>query len=129
MPVDYSKYPLNWKDEIVPYILTRAKHRCEQCGLHNHSNVWSITFNIKNEEGNYVSRSVWFRIKADATRESRGVAVKTKVKVVLTVAHLDHDEENHQVSMDRLKALCQICHLRYDAKEKDRRSVAAWNKQ
>ena len=44
-----------------------------------------------------------------------------KVKVILTIAHLDHDEENHNVSMDRLKALCQLCHLRYDAKEKYRR--------
>jgi len=43
------------------------------------------------------------------------------VKVVLTVAHLDHDETNHQVTDDRLKAMCQLCHLRYDAKEKYRR--------
>lgn len=44
--------------------------------------------------------------------------VTNEVKVVLTVAHLDHDETNHKVILDRLKALCQICHLRYDAKEK-----------
>lgn len=41
-----------------------------------------------------------------------------RVKVVLTIAHLDHDETNHNVSDDRLKAMCQLCHLRYDAKEK-----------
>lgn len=34
--------------------------------------------------------------------------------VVLTVAHLDHDETN--VSDANLAALCQRCHLRYDAK-------------
>jgi len=35
-------------------------------------------------------------------------------KVVLTIAHLDHDKSNHNVSDDRLKALCQGCHLKYD---------------
>lgn len=34
--------------------------------------------------------------------------------VVLTVAHLDHTPEN--VADDNLKALCQRCHLTYDAK-------------
>lgn len=35
-------------------------------------------------------------------------------KVILTIAHLDHDKENHEVDDDRLAALCQKCHLRYD---------------
>ena len=42
-------------------------------------------------------------------------------KCVLTIAHLDHDEENHNVKIKRLAALCQPCHLRYDAPEKARR--------
>ncbi len=49
---------------------------------------------------------------------------KNPAKVVLTIAHLDHDETNHQVSMDRLAALCQLCHLRYDAKEKYKRIMS-----
>lgn len=40
-------------------------------------------------------------------------------KVILTVAHLDHDIKNN--SPENLKALCQPCHLRYDAKEKAER--------
>ena len=35
-------------------------------------------------------------------------------KVVLTIAHLDHDSDNWNVKLDRLKALCQGCHLKYD---------------
>lgn len=35
-------------------------------------------------------------------------------KIVLTIAHLDHDSENHNVSDERLAALCQACHLGYD---------------
>ena len=34
-------------------------------------------------------------------------------KVVLTVAHLDHTPENCDPS--NLLAMCQACHLRYDA--------------
>ena len=45
-------------------------------------------------------------------------------KVILTIAHLDHDEENENVTIDRLKALCQKCHLRYDIPEKKRRKRA-----
>jgi len=48
------------------------------------------------------------------------------VKVILTVAHLDHDETNEYIKDDRLKALCQICHLRYDAKEKYERQTNNW---
>lgn len=35
-------------------------------------------------------------------------------KIILTIAHLDHDKLNHDVKLDRLKALCQRCHLKYD---------------
>lgn len=35
-------------------------------------------------------------------------------KVILTIAHLDHDKFNNDVNLDRLKALCQKCHLQYD---------------
>lgn len=38
----------------------------------------------------------------------------TGSKVILTVAHLDHDINNN--SFFNLKALCQKCHLSYDAK-------------
>ncbi|MBR6262712.1 MAG: hypothetical protein IKR05_05790 [Prevotella sp.] len=35
-------------------------------------------------------------------------------KVVLTIAHLDHTPEN--CNPENLRALCQKCHLTYDAK-------------
>lgn len=37
----------------------------------------------------------------------------TRSKVVLTVAHLDHDPENCDLA--NLRAMCQRCHLSYDA--------------
>ena len=38
----------------------------------------------------------------------------TGSRVVLTIAHLDHTPENCEP--DNLRALCQRCHLAYDAK-------------
>lgn len=38
----------------------------------------------------------------------------TGSKVVLTVAHLDHNPTNNRFS--NLKAMCQKCHLTYDTK-------------
>ena len=41
---------------------------------------------------------------------------KKMVRVVLTVAHLDHTPENCDPS--NLRALCQRCHNQYDAKHR-----------
>lgn len=38
----------------------------------------------------------------------------TGSKVILTVAHLDHNPQN--CADENLKALCQRCHLKYDAR-------------
>lgn len=125
MPIDYSKYPSNWLSEIRPRIMARAKNKCESCGLKHLSFVWAIKLKVQDSDGRYKWKSLWFRIKKDAKREERDNNTK-KVKVVLTISHLDHDEENHDVKDERLEALCQICHLRYDAKEKYRRQLKKW---
>jgi hypothetical protein len=39
---------------------------------------------------------------------------ETNSKVVLTCAHMDHDPTNNHP--DNLRALCQRCHLNWDAK-------------
>lgn len=39
---------------------------------------------------------------------------KNGTKVILTIAHLDHDHRNTEIKDNRLKALCQSCHLNYD---------------
>ncbi len=125
MPIDYSKYPPNWKTEIVPAVLKRANNCCEFCGLENKSIVHAIKLWIRDFTGRYKLQTLWFRNVQDAIRESQGQGFTYK-KVVLTIAHLDHDELNHEVELHRLKALCQLCHLRYDAKEKYRRSQIKW---
>lgn len=108
MPINYNKYPPNWKSEIRPRILQRAKNCCEECGLENHT----IALSYKNNGKTFwVGPAFWDLLNFEYK----------EVKVVLTIAHLDHDEENLEVKDERLKALCQLCHLTYDAAEKARR--------
>lgn len=121
MPIDYKKYPKNWLSEIRPRILMRAGHNCEICGLGNGQTVWSVELYVRRRgTGRYGYQNIWFSNKNDAARCQNSHDIKIVV-VVLTVAHLDHDEENHDVKDDRLAAMCQMCHLKYDAKEKGKR--------
>ena len=123
MPIDYSKYPPNWRTEIVPRILKRDGNKCKICGLDNYQKVYAVKLYVRSAiNGRYGFKSIWFRDRRDADKV-RPVSfgnVRT-IKVVLTVAHLDHDETNFDISDDRLMAMCQWCHLNYDAKEKFRR--------
>lgn len=108
MPIDYNKYPSNWKTEIRPRILKRAANKCECCGVINESLIHRFGKEINEFE--YVPEGM--------QSEIYHLENKKVIKIVLTIAHLDHDEYNHEVKDDRLKAMCQQCHLRYDAAEK-----------
>jgi hypothetical protein len=123
MPIDYKKYPKNWLTEIRPRIMKRANNQCEYegCDFKHLETVYSVKY-----RGRVTG---WFRSYDEANKHPKTIEGKIgeeipnpkSVKVILTIAHLDHDENNHQVSDDRLAAMCQLCHLRYDAKEKYRR--------
>lgn len=86
MPVDYTLYPPDWRTVIRPRILDRAKHCCEGSPRYP-------------------------RCRA-ANGQPHPV---TSSKVVLTIAHLDHDVSNNDDS--NLAALCQRCHLTHDAQQ------------
>lgn len=129
MPIDYSKYPPNWLKEIRPRIMHRANNTCEcdDCDFKHLEEVWAVKKNGKTqgwfryfEEADKVPKSIESK-RNYKTGKSELVPNPKKVKVILTIAHLDHDETNHDVTDDRLMAMCQLCHLRYDAKEKYRR--------
>jgi len=127
MPIDYSKYPPNWKTEIVPRILERANNCCENCAVDNGAVLTSLAFKILDtRSGRYKMKRFWLLGAGDIIRmKPFALAGETKeIKVVLTIAHLDHDEENHEVTDERLRAWCQYCHLNYDAEEKSRRIIA-----
>lgn len=77
-------YPKNWK-EIRKKILERAGNKCEFCGVADRTLAWK-----------------W-----------DGHDDPTMYKIILTIAHLDHDPTHNDPS--NLRALCQTCHNRYDA--------------
>lgn len=104
MPIDYSKYPPNWFTEIRPAVLERAGHRCEWCNAPNHALIY------RPEKG----KSDWRLWPEGMLSEALSLEGYKSTKVVPTIAHLDHDKENHEVSLARLAALCQRCHLKYD---------------
>lgn len=122
MPIDYKRYPPNWKREIVPRILVRADYKCECCGVAQSSypvrgvkKVWKQMKHGKRQ----VSRTFHYDSEHEAVQD--GCTAVYQTKIILTIAHLDHDETNWGVSDERLKAMCQLCHLQYDAAEKYRR--------
>jgi hypothetical protein len=109
MPIDYSKYPPNWKTEIRPRILERASNCCENCGVRNSVEIRRNKLN----PAHYMYQED-VEDKPDIQKQAIDLMFDKPIKVILTVAHLDHDPENWEVSDDRLKALCQRCHLNYD---------------
>lgn len=81
-PENKHRYPSNWK-EIRATILLRAKNCCEFCGVPNYMIIWRDDFGKWHEapEGH----------ESDAMAED---ATKF-VKIILTIAHLDHQPENN----------------------------------
>lgn len=87
-------YPKNWKQISLKIRFERARGRCEchgECGLHK-----TNPGPRRCEEINH-SPAKW-----------------AKGKVFLTVAHLCHDSKCD--NEEHLRAMCNRCHLRYDAK-------------
>ena len=127
MPIDYSRYPSNWKTEIRPRILKRAGDCCEWCKVPNYTHV--VRGQVDGNEAYMTLEGSIYSYPSgkelDVLLEDFMMPVKdmTKpaAKIVLTIAHLDHDVPNHDVKDDRLAALCQKCHTGYDAPEKARR--------
>jgi len=115
VPINYRRYPEIWRTRIVPFIRARSNDQCEQCGVHHGQVVFREQIKLV-RKFKTVYRSVW-HLRDVSTTENK----LKPVKVVLTVAHLDHDAFNSHIKMDRLKHLCQLCHLRYDAPLKARK--------
>lgn len=106
MPCDYKKYPPNWKSEIRPAILERAKHCCEECGVPNYAT------GARDVNGNWHNSKEICNMNSDIGCGYFGTYGVKDIKIVLTIAHLDHDVTNNDAT--NLKALCQKCHLNYD---------------
>lgn len=114
-PENRSRYPADWS-EIRTRILARADNRCEQCGVPNGDH---IVRGIDKDAGTFQRFDGDGEVYAADDGRMLGYCKASEycgckwTKIVLTVAHLDHVPEHS--SDDNLKALCQRCHLAYDA--------------
>lgn len=115
-PENKHRYPADWP-QIRELVLRRARHRCEQCGVPNgakggrtRTGVWLPTEPLGERRGRleWPKEGTWAWCSNSVTREYVRV-----IRIVLTIAHLDHTPEN--CSLDNLRALCQRCHLLYDS--------------
>lgn len=86
-PENKRRYPDNWQ-QIRQEIRERANDRCEGCGVVNHA---------------YINRH---------TRELCLPDEDDTIRVVCTVAHLDHVPENND--KNNLRFYCQKCHNNHD---------------
>jgi hypothetical protein len=115
MPCDYSLYPQNWDTEIRPAILERDGHRCKICRVKNYEYIlrgeWHNLEAYQDAAGNIHSTANGEKI-GDQQSEIDNLKTEKAIKVVLTIAHLDHNTENN--NYDNLAALCQLHHLRHD---------------
>ena len=75
-----------------------------------------IDYNDYHPKWSLISRLIRFKRAENKCEDCGAVNYEphpvTGSKVILTVAHLDHDKSNNK--FDNLKALCQKCHLAYD---------------
>lgn len=125
MPIDYSKYPPNWKSEIRPAILEREGHCCKFCGVPNREAIL---------RGKYDNREAYQTFEGyvysypgrELLREPDGTHMEVvecpidrkAIKIVLTIAHLNHDITDNRP--ENLAALCQKCHNNYDKEYRKR---------
>lgn len=115
-PENRGRYPTDWK-QIRERILARAGHCCERCKA---PNLTMIARGEGRHVGTYMTDDAEV-IDAD-TGEILGrcrmsdYQLGHMVRVVLTIAHLDHTPEN--CADDNLRAWCQRCHLAYDAEHR-----------
>lgn len=110
-PENRGRYPKDWR-EIRSKVLERAGHKCEFCGVGNHAWGW------RDASGTFTRLRK--RELLDAGHKKTPFMLGTSdcgvikvIEIVLTIAHLDHVPEN--CALENLKALCQRCHLTYDA--------------
>jgi hypothetical protein len=115
-PENKHRYPSNWNQISAEIRFTRARNRCEMCGIANNL----IIKRYKNQTWRQACPAeiemVFSRIKNSRTSFTESLKYHGLVRVILTVAHLDHNPENCDET--NLKAMCQKCHNTYDARHR-----------
>ena len=111
MPMDRSLYPKNW-DEIALEVKRNAGWDCEHCGRPCRRPYETVEAFIERIDRFHPGWDLW---EQEDTAEFGVVDVPKVGRFVLTVAHLNHLPSDCRA--ENLKALCSVCHLRYDARQ------------
>lgn len=119
-----ARYPRNWQ-QISADIRERAGNRCEFCGVPNYeiggrsaAGVWHKAKPL----GYNGFKLEWPKEGTHAWCAGHDIGPLRIVRIVLTVAHLDHQPEN--CDPGNLKALCQRCHNTYDQPHRRKNAIA-----
>ncbi|MBT9316305.1 hypothetical protein [Leptothoe spongobia] len=114
MPMKRELYPENW-EQIAAGVKDKANWTCEECDRICRKKGESVLDLAQRIEGKNNQFLDWVNQTALADLFDK------PQRFTLTVAHLDHNPANCELS--NLKALCSVCHLRYD-QEHHRKSRA-----
>lgn len=113
MPCNYNEYHPKWP-LIIRMVKRRDGNRCKWCGIPNKVIVVRLpdgtTRNVLSREWQEYNQ-----YRRGGYSKSQALKILGFTKVVLTVAHIDHDKDNNR--FDNLAALCQRCHLQHDSKQ------------
>jgi hypothetical protein len=112
MPIDYSTYHPKWR--LISYLIRvrRANNRCEKCGVANGAFIRRGRGDSYTTPGAQEWDMIHSYKKNNACTFLQAVKHFGFIRVVLTVAHLDHDKNNNRFW--NLMAKCQRCHLIHD---------------
>lgn len=114
-PENAARYPADWP-QIRARIQQRAGNKCEQCGVENYA------VGGRRRDGKFlhaVPEESMLRMvypptgSCSACTDGQHYEKLRIIRIVCTVAHLDHTPEN--CADDNLRFWCQRCHLNYDA--------------
>lgn len=97
-------------------VIERARGRCEcrgECGsVHDSYLVAPTAALLPDQCGAPNGVTVWRELDAAENWDTRAGSWSRPVRIVLTVAHIDHSMTNHDLK--NLMHRCQLCHLRLD---------------
>lgn len=111
MPMDRKRYPSDW-EAIALKIKSEANWKCSECGRECRRVGESLS--------EFIDRIVPKVHCTDSYNLLNEINTKP-TRFVLTVAHLNHIPED--CSHSNLKALCSVCHCRYDLKAMARKKM------
>lgn len=109
MPMERKRYPANW-NQIALQIKEKTGWHCENCDRPCRK-PQEDRFDFEDR----IESTLWAdELYEEKYDEELGTVYLSKLtRFALTVAHLNHTPEDCRP--ENLKALCSVCHLRYDA--------------